>query len=478
MNRLRSRLIVVFLLATLVPLGLTLWTTVSLLNSSLDLAPLTELDAVSKSLEKTGRVLYQQSRDALKQDALEGRIQPRPATPEELAAFAGLDASESFELAERGSRLDYYLRRDGRLLVYSRSMGVAMEDLQQQYATARDKLETSSARDFRKGFSRTLFVVAAGLWVTAFGLLIYLAEHITRPVRRLTEGLSSVASGDLTVRLDASGKDEIGTATRAFNHMTDALQQSRERLVHVTRLASWQALARKMAHEVKNSLTPIRLTMEEISSRRTGAPDGDFLQQATQIVVDEVQILERRVRAFSDFAAEPPVEPSDFDINALVAERVTLLRSAHPGVDYRLRLADSRPTVTADPDLIKGVLTNLLENAAQAAQAGGVVLATTSLDNGKLYVDVHDSGSGLAPQAQATLFEPSISFKKGGMGLGLSIAKKSAVLCGGDLQTLAGELGGAAFRLVLRGTPAASDSALRLPISLPDSAEAQLLRSS
>jgi nitrogen fixation/metabolism regulation signal transduction histidine kinase len=293
-----------------------------------------------------------------------------------------------------------------------------------------------------------LLVIAAALWLAALAALVYLAARITRPVRVLTQGLGKVAAGDLSVRVPAAGSDEIGAAMHAFNHMADALQQARDRLIHVTRLASWQALAHKMAHEVKNSLTPIRLTVEEIASRR-GEADRKFLEQAVQIVVDEVQILERRVRAFSEFAAEPPVLPAEIDINALVEERVSLLRSAHPGVSYETELASERPVALADPDLIKGVLTNLLENAAQAAQSGGVVRARTVLDGARLYAEVHDSGPGLTAQARASLFEPSISFKKGGMGLGLSIAKRSALLCGGDIQVLEGELGGAGFRLVL-----------------------------
>jgi nitrogen fixation/metabolism regulation signal transduction histidine kinase len=219
-------------------------------------------------------------------------------------------------------------------------------------------------------------------------------------------------------------------------------------LIHVTRLASWQALARKMAHEVKNSLTPIRLTMEEMISRN-GESDHAFLEQAAQIVADEVHTLERRVKAFSEFASEPPVMPCDIDINALVEERISFLKSAHPEVIYELRLAGERPVAFADPDLIKGVLTNLLENAAEAARPGGVVIASTTLAGSKLNIEVHDSGPGLSAQAQSTLFEPSISFKKGGMGLGLSIARRSALLCGGDLLTIDGELGGAGFRVVL-----------------------------
>jgi nitrogen fixation/metabolism regulation signal transduction histidine kinase len=323
-----------------------------------------------------------------------------------------------------------------------------MSEITQRIADAREALPSSEGRDFRRGFSRTLLAVAAVLWMLALGAMIYVSHRISRPVQQLTQGLGRVAAGDLDARVEPGGSDEIGAALGAFNYMADQLQHSRERLIHVTRLASWQALARKMAHEVKNSLTQIRLTMEEIVSRR-GKLDNVFLEQAAQIVADEVNTLERRVRAFSEFAAEPPVEPAEIDANALVEERIAFLRSAHPEVTYNLRLADGLPPAIADPDLIKGVLTNLLENAAEAARPGGVVLAATSVDGSKLRIEVHDSGPGLSAQARSTLFEPSISFKKGGMGLGLSIARRSALLCGGDLQTLDGELGGAAFCVTL-----------------------------
>ncbi len=451
MNRLRNRLIFVFVIATLLPLCLTLWTTLNLLQRSLDLAPLAELDAVSRSLEKTGRELYQQSCETLRKDAVEGRIAPRHLKPDEAQAFWERGVPEQFEVAgDRGNQLEYYVRHEDEVVVYSRPIGVAMQELTREIAAARSG--SQKARELRRGFSPTLLVVAAALWAAALAALIYLAFRISRPVQQLTQGLGRVAAGDLAARVPAEGSDEIGAAVEAFNHMADQLQQARERLIHVTRLASWQALARKMAHEVKNSLTPIRLTMEEIISRSSHMgrePDGAFLEQAAQIVADEVHTLERRVRAFSEFAAEPPVLPSEVDVNALLEERISFLRTAHPEVIYNLRLAPEQPRALADADLIKGVLTNLLENAAEAARPGGVVLASTSVEGSKLNIDVHDSGPGLSLQARLSLFEPTISFKKGGMGLGLSIARRSALLCGGDIQAFEGELGGAGFRVVL-----------------------------
>jgi nitrogen fixation/metabolism regulation signal transduction histidine kinase len=453
-NQLRRRLILIFLLATVVPLGLTLWTSLRLLDQSLALAPLAQLDAVSQSLKNTGRELYQQARESLRQDVEAKRIQGRRLTPSEAKLFLDTGANEAFEISgEHGNRLDYYVRRPAKdggdeVMLYSRPLGVAMEDLTAQYAAARKALGGPGERDLRRGFSRTLLVIAAALWLAALAALILLAARVSRPVQQLTQGLGRVAAGDLSARVPATGSDEVGAALRAFNHMADQLQQARERLILVTRLASWQALARKMAHEVKNSLTPIRLTMEEIVSRK-GSTDSAFLEQAAQIVADEVNTLERRVRAFSQFAAEPPVLPSEIDVNALLEERVNFLKGAHPEVFYEVKLAPDSPRAVADPDLIKGVLTNLLENAAEAARAGGTVMARTAIAGEKLNIEVHDSGPGLSAQAQASLFEPTISFKKGGMGLGLSIARRGAILCGGDLQALEGELGGAGFRVVL-----------------------------
>ncbi len=449
MNRLRTRLILVFVLATVLPLGLTLWTGLRLLDISADLAPLEELGAVTDSLQQTGVDLYQQATELLRQDVAAGRIQPRAASGEEARAFLDRGVEEQCGLAgEHHERIECLERRGANVLAYSRAMPQAMDALTQQIAEARQALETPEVRDVRGGFSRTLLVVSASLWVGALAAMIFLAAHVTRPVRRLTQGLGRVAAGDLKARVPDDGSGEIGDAMRAFNEMAGQLEETREHLIQVTRLASWQAAARKMAHEVKNSLTPIRLTMEEIVSRK-GNPDGAFLEQAAQIVADEVNTLERRVRAFSEFAAEPPVTPSEIDVNALIEERVALLRSAHPEIIYEVKLAPDRPRAMADPDLLKGMLTNLLENAAQAAQAGGVVRACTSRDGGQLRIEVLDSGPGLSQQARASLFEPTISFKKGGMGLGLSIVHRSALLCGGEIQAFDGELGGAGFRLSL-----------------------------
>jgi nitrogen fixation/metabolism regulation signal transduction histidine kinase len=203
-----------------------------------------------------------------------------------------------------------------------------------------------------------------------------------------------------------------------------------------------------MAHELKNSLTPIRLTVEEIVARSPSS-DRPFLEQAAQVVISEVESLERRVRAFSEFAAEPLMKAQALDLNAMVAERVHFLELAHPDVRYQITTDANLPMAWADIDQVKGILTNLLENAAEAAGPGGLVRATTGNVQNRLVVEVNDSGPGLSEEARRSLFEPTISFKQNGMGLGLSISRKNALLAGGELQAIEGSLGGAGFRLMI-----------------------------
>ena len=467
MNRLRNRLVVIFLAATLLPLAATVWITTSLLDRSLEYSSTAELDAVSKSLQLTGHEYYQHMRDDLRKQARAGEVQPQ-----KYAAGTGPDAVRAFAQSEEperccdyagtdGNRLDYFVRHGDEVWVYSADLGkVGMEKLARQLGEARARVDSASLRDLRRGFKLVYALLAAAIWLVFLVLLIYAADRVSRPIQQLTEGLTRLARGDLGARVPARRDDEIGRAIQAFNGMAERLQQSTERLVYMRQLAGWQSLARKTAHEVKNSLTPIRLTVEEMVVR-AGAADRVFIEQAAQIVIDEIETLERRVRAFSQFSAEPPLCPAPVDVNSLLEERISFLKNAHPEVAYDCSLADTAPPVLADQDLVKGILTNLLENAAEAAGEGGHILGKTRAENGQVAIEVHDSGPGLSEQARASLFEPTISFKKRGMGLGLSIARKSALLSGGDIQLVKGELGGAGFRVLLpaavHGSQAHSD---------------------
>jgi nitrogen fixation/metabolism regulation signal transduction histidine kinase len=474
-NRLRNRLIAAFLLATVLPFAATVWITTSLLENSLAYATTGDLDRLSRTLEDTVRQFYQREREALRRDALTGRVTPtryavadEAGWPEPVRAFWTSGETERFGVSGSGGDHVEYLRRaegadpGGRgVEAFNRDLGgIRMAELAAELRQTREIVESLEGRDLRRGFTLTLLLLLGAAWLVSLAPLVLLAHRISQPVQQLTAGLTGFAGGDWSRRLAVGGprgrapRDEVGRALAAFDHMADQLRQQRDRLVHLTQMASWQSLARKTAHELKNSLTPIRLTVEEIQARQPA--DRAFIDRAAQIVVSEIDALERRVRAFSEFSSEPRVELVPVDVNALVTERVDLQRRVHSTTTFRVTLDERRPLAIADTDLVKGILTNLLQNAAEAAGAHGTVLVATSATGEGVAIDVHDSGPGLSPEARATLFEPTITFKKQGMGLGLSIAKKNAILSNGDITTIAGELGGAAFRVTL-GAAAAGE---------------------
>jgi nitrogen fixation/metabolism regulation signal transduction histidine kinase len=456
-NRLRHKLVLVFLAATLLPLAAVLWMSSALMSRSLAFIATGDVAALAASLEHVGREYYRQARQHLKDEAGSGRLDPqrldaasRATWPAPLQDFWGSAETERFILTGAdGDRLQYAVKRGGELWLYTANLdGVRMGEITRMIGETRSRAGELGQRNLPRGFTLALILSSAVVWTFSLAAVFYLSIRISRPIQQLTAGLGQVASGRFETRLHSSGRDEIGLAVEAFNKTAGQLQQNRDRLVYLTQVASWQLLARKMAHELKNSLTPIRLTVEEIAARQPSG-DPEFFERAAAIVVDEVTSLERRVRAFSEFAAEPEPRPARLDLDAIVRERVQFLRGSHSGVAYQVDSSHDAPAAWADGDQVKGIVTNLLENAAEAAGDNGTVLVVTGRSGSDAVVEVHDSGPGVSPVARSRLFEPSISFKKHGMGLGLAISRKNALLAGGDLLLVEGRLGGAGFRLVI-----------------------------
>jgi signal transduction histidine kinase len=454
---LRTRLIAAFIVATVIPVAASVWIASTLLDRSLGYATTGEVDRLSRTLERTVRQFYQRERDSLRRDALEGRLVPqrfdvggRPEWPAPVESFWESGDAERFGISGPGGDHIDFLRRDtAGVTVFTRDLGgIHMQELSAEFGRTRALVGSLDARDLHRGFTMTLLVLIGVVWLASLIPLVFLASRVSRPIEELTAGLSAFAAGDWERRIRSARTDEVGRAVAAFNHMAEQLRANRDRLVYLAQMSSWQSLARKMAHELKNSLTPIRLTVEEMVARQPNA-DRAFMAQAAGIVVAEIETLQRRVRAFSDFASDPPVRPAVLDVNSLVADRAALLQPAHPETTYDLRLEAPGPRAFAGADLVKGILTNLLENAAEAAGPRGTIRVVTAATRDGVVIEVHDSGRGLSPEAAATLFEPTITFKKHGMGLGLSIARKHALACGGDIVPIAGALGGAAFRVTL-----------------------------
>ncbi|MCX8017788.1 MAG: ATP-binding protein, partial [Rhodocyclaceae bacterium] len=262
----------------------------------------------------------------------------------------------------------------------------------------------------------------------AISLAFFLAARLAKPLLMLAEGTRAVAAGDLAPRAVFESNDELGVLTRSFNEMTQQLRQARDERDAAQRAAVWGEVARRLAHEIKNPLTPIQLSAERLQMKladRLDAEGAAMLARATKTIVDQVEAMKAMVNDFRDYARLPPPQPVALDLNALVREVLELY--AEGVVPISADLDPALPRVEADPDQIRQVLHNLIKNAGEAMgdkDGSARVTVTTRQDGERAELIVADNGSGFPPEILARAFEPYVTTKPKGTGLGLAIVKK------------------------------------------------------
>jgi len=278
------------------------------------------------------------------------------------------------------------------------------------------------------------------------------ARQVTRRVARLHEAARRVGAGDLQVRVAPKGKDELAELGRAFDGMVAELGQARSRLEYLQKVSAWQEVARRLAHEIKNPLTPIQLAVQQLASKYSGndAAYRLLLDTASEILREEITGLRRLVDDFSAFAKLPKVEPAAIDLNVLLAE---ILRQ-QPDWQATVRVVANPVPVYAmcDRTLFRRVMANLVENAMQAAQGAGKnpeirVHAEPRGERAAIVVD--DNGPGVPEPDRQHIFDPYVTHREGGTGLGLAIVRKIVIDHGGDVTVSQSPLGGARFTVEL-----------------------------
>ena len=293
------------------------------------------------------------------------------------------------------------------------------------------------------------------LLVAIVGLAVLLAGQLTRPFGRLRRGLQAVGAGEVDEPIPVDTRDEVGQLVETFNAMQAQLVESRRQLAEQERELAWSEMARQVAHEIKNPLMPMKLSVQHLQRVFKPAPDeapadekrftGQF-ERTTGMLIDQIETLNRIASDFSRFARMPMRSPETVDLGDVAREAAALFEgevAENDHATFHLELADRSLLVMADREELRRVIVNLLTNALQALPSGepGEIRMRSWEDEGCAMLSVRDTGTGIPEDVQPKVFQPSFSTKTSGMGLGLAISRRAIEAVDGTItfETTAGE---------------------------------------
>jgi len=276
---------------------------------------------------------------------------------------------------------------------------------------------------------RNISLLIAGIAVF-LGVIVsgVVTARVSRPIRTLALAAAEIGQGNWNVRVETSGKDEIGRLAQAFNQMTEELIGQRERLVQSERVAAWRELARRLAHELKNPLFPLQITVENLLRARENTPEqfDEVFRESTATLLAEIANLKTIIGRFSDFSRMPAPQIQAVDLNEMVRAVAQLFQgqlNRDPGrISVALDLGEL-PPVSADPVLLRRVVENLVLNAIDAMPQGGALTFRTALNDKFAVFELSDTGMGLTQEECDRLFTPYYTTKQHGTGLGLAIVQ-------------------------------------------------------
>jgi len=265
-----------------------------------------------------------------------------------------------------------------------------------------------------------LFAIGASLWIAA---------RVSRPIEQLALAAGEVAKGRWDTRVTVHAKDEVGTLAESFNRMTSQLVEQRDRLVQTERVAAWRELARRLAHELKNPLFPLQLTVENMVRARR-LPPAEFdevFTEGTATLQSEIANLKQIIARFSDFSTMPKPREERLDARDVVRRVLFLydaaLREHRPPIASRCEISEAPLVISGDAELLHRAISNLVLNAIDAMPEGGELRAYAARKDGFVQVRISDTGAGLTEEECERLFTPYYTTKEYGTGLGLAIVQ-------------------------------------------------------
>jgi signal transduction histidine kinase len=302
----------------------------------------------------------------------------------------------------------------------------------------------------------TAAAVAGAALLIGLLLSLWIAARITRPLRELAEGSREVALGRWETRIDVQGLDEIGQAAIAFNDMTRTLASQRDRLLQTERVAAWRELARRLAHELRNPLFPLQITVENLQ-RAKQLDAKQFLEvfnESTATLKVELANLNAIVGRFSDFSKMPAPQFARVDVNEALRNIIRLFEPqfnvvGKPAIAAEYALTEPLPEIDADAVLLHRAFQNLVLNAVDAMPTGGTLTLRTFDRGSNIVIEITDSGAGLTAEECARLFTPYYTTKQQGTGLGLAIVQSIVSDHHGTISVASEEGHGTTFRIEL-----------------------------
>lgn len=311
-----------------------------------------------------------------------------------------------------------------------------------------------------------LIAVASALFSRA------IAKRISQPITELAHATERVAKGDLDHRVTVAARDEVASLVTGFNRMTEELQENKRNLIRAERIAAWRDVARRIAHEIKNPLTPIEIAIYRIKKRLEApaptqdraASDRHVIEESLDSILKEVTALKTIAQEFSSFAKLPEPKPESLDINDILKSVLELYASSSQQVEIKTRLKSPLPLVMADRDQMRSVFSNLVKNAFEAMPSGGTLTVTTTVMTeaagaraatdtaattaatkatalksapdaakgspakpspagaGHVRVEIADTGAGIPEEIREKVFDPYFTTKPSGTGVGLALA--------------------------------------------------------
>jgi two-component system, NtrC family, nitrogen regulation sensor histidine kinase NtrY len=299
------------------------------------------------------------------------------------------------------------------------------------------------------------YVVAGGGILLAIVFSLWITARVSRPIEELAHAAQEIASGNWEVEVPERGHDEVTALACSFNHMTEQLRSQRERLVQSERVAAWRELARRLAHELKNPLFPLQLTVENLARARS-LPAEEFdevFRESTATLGTEIANLKTIIGRFSDFSKMPKPELERIDGREVVRRVVSLFESAagqEPGkLNFKVGLSEQPMPLLADPEMLHRAFSNLVLNAMDAMPNGGDLTLSAAPRDGKIEFRVADTGAGLTPEECKRLFTPYYTTKQHGTGLGLAIVQSVIADHAGSVAVESRAGAGATFIITL-----------------------------